>query len=71
MHKELVEAVAVNDEMLMAHYLDKGELDEDEMCEGLKKSLINRDIIPVFCVPHEMQRKLTETYHAHAITVEP
>lgn len=50
LHRELVEAVAVNDETLMEHYLDKGELDEDEMREGLKKSLINHDIFPVFCV---------------------
>ncbi len=50
LHKELVEAVAVNDETLMDHYLDKGELDEDEMREGLKKSLINHDIFPVFCL---------------------
>ncbi len=50
LHRELVEAVAVNDETLMEHYLDKGELDEDEMREGLKKSLINHDIFPVFCI---------------------
>jgi elongation factor G len=50
LHQELVEAVAVNDETLMEHYLDKGELDEDEMREGLKKSLINHDIFPVFCL---------------------
>ncbi len=50
LHKDLVEAVAVNDETLMEHYLDKGELDEDEMREGLKKSLINHDIFPVFCL---------------------
>ncbi|MFN5475062.1 MAG: GTP-binding protein, partial [Sphingobacteriales bacterium] len=36
LHLQLVEAVAVNDETLMEHYLDKGELDEDEMREGLK-----------------------------------
>lgn len=50
LHRELVEAVAVNDETLMEHYLDKGELDEDEMREGLKKSLIHHDIFPVFCI---------------------
>jgi elongation factor G len=50
LHKDLVESVAVNDETLMEHYLDKGELDEDEMREGLKKSLINHDIFPVFCL---------------------
>ncbi len=50
LHRLLVEAVAVNDENLMEHYLDKGELDEDEMRIGLKKSLINHDIFPVFCL---------------------
>lgn len=50
LHRQLVEAVAVNDELLMDHYLDKGELDEDEMKIGLKKSLINHDIFPLFCV---------------------
>ena len=50
LHQDLVEAVAVNDEKLMEHYLEQGELDEDEMREGLKKSLINHDIFPVFCL---------------------
>lgn len=49
-HRELVEAVAVNDETLMEHYLDRGELDEDEMREGLKRSLVSHDIFPVFCI---------------------
>ncbi len=50
LHQDLVEAVAVNDETLMEHYLEKGELDEDEMRDGLKRSLINHDIFPVFCL---------------------
>ena len=53
LHQELVEAVAVNDETLMEHYLEKGELDEDEMRVGLKKSLINHDIFPLFCLSGE------------------
>lgn len=53
LHQELVEAVAVNDETLMDHYLEKGELDEDEMRIGLKKSLINHDIFPLFCLSGE------------------
>ena len=53
LHQELVEAVAVNDELLMDHYLEKGELDEDEMRTGLKKSLINHDIFPLFCLSGE------------------
>lgn len=53
LHRELVEAVAVNDETLMEHYLDRGELNEDEMREGLKKSLASHDIFPVFCISAE------------------
>ena len=47
--KELVEAVASNDESLMEKYFDKGELDEDEMKEGMKKAMIHHDLFPLFC----------------------
>ena len=40
LHKELIEAIASNDETLMEKYFDKGELDEDEMKEGLKKACL-------------------------------
>src|SRR5690349_19476664 len=50
LHRELVEAVASNDESLMEKYFDKGELDEDEMKTGLKKAMINHDIFPLFCL---------------------
>jgi elongation factor G len=50
LHKELVEAVASNDEALMEKYFDKGELDEDELKEGIKKAMIAHDIFPVFCL---------------------
>lgn len=53
LHQELVEAVASNDETLMEKYFDKGELDEDEMKEGLKKAMINHDIFPLFCLSAE------------------
>src|SRR5204863_3115844 len=53
LHKELVEAVASNDEGLMEKYFDKGELDEDEMKEGMKKAMINHDIFPLFCLSAE------------------
>src|SRR6476661_5142338 len=53
MHKELVEAVASNDETLMEKYFDKGELDEDEMKSGLKKAMINHDLFPLFCLSAE------------------
>ncbi|HEX4371844.1 MAG TPA: elongation factor G [Puia sp.] len=50
LHKELIEAIAENDETLMEKYFDKGELDEDEMKVGLKKAMINHDLFPLFCV---------------------
>lgn len=50
LHKELIEAIAGNDEMLMEKYFDKGELDEDEMKEGLKKSMISHELFPLFCL---------------------
>jgi elongation factor G len=50
LHKELIEAIAENDEGLMEKYFDKGELDEDEMKIGLKKAMINHDLFPVFCL---------------------
>ncbi len=53
LHKELVEAVASNDETLMEHYFEKGELEEDEMKEGLKKAMINHDLFPLFCLSGE------------------
>jgi elongation factor G len=53
LHRELVEAVASNDEALMEKYFDKGELNEDEMKEGMKKAMINHDIFPLFCLSAE------------------
>jgi elongation factor G len=53
LHRELVEAVASNDETLMEKYFDNGELDEDEMKTGLKKAMINHDIFPLFCLSAE------------------
>ena len=49
LHNELVEAVAENDETLLDLYLEQGELTESQMQEGLQKSLLNRDIFPLFC----------------------
>ncbi len=49
MHNELVEAVAENDETLLDLYLEQGELTESQMREGLQKSLLRREIFPLFC----------------------
>src|SRR5688500_9071326 len=53
LHKELIEAVASNDESLMEKYFDKGELEEDEMKMGMKKAMISHDIFPLFCLSAE------------------
>lgn len=53
LHRELVEAIASNDETLMEKYFDKGELDEEEMKEGMKKAMISHDLFPVFCLSAE------------------
>jgi elongation factor G len=53
LHKELIEAIASNDEGLMEKYFDKGELDEDEMKIGMKKAMISHDIFPLFCLSAE------------------
>ncbi len=47
-HKELVEMVAESDEKLMEKYFDKGELSEEEFRNGLKTSVLNRQVFPVF-----------------------
>ncbi|MBI2729350.1 MAG: elongation factor G [Sphingobacteriales bacterium] len=53
LHKELIEAIASNDETLMEKYFDKGELDEDEMKVGLKNAMIHHDLFPLFCLSAE------------------
>jgi elongation factor G len=50
LHKELIEAIAGNDETLMEKYFDKGELDEEDMKQGLKKAMIHHDLFPLFCL---------------------
>lgn len=49
LHNELVESVAENDEALLDVYLEKGELTESQMREGLQISLLKRDLFPIFC----------------------
>lgn len=53
LHKELIEAIASNDEGLMEKYFDKGELDEDEMRVGLKNAMTHHDLFPLFCLSAE------------------
>lgn len=53
LHKELIEAIASNDETLMEKYFDQGGLSEDEMKEGMKKAMVHHDLFPVFCLSAE------------------
>jgi elongation factor G len=53
LHKELIEAIAGNDETLMERYFEKGELDEDEMKSGLHLAMIRHDLFPLFCLSAE------------------
>ena len=53
LHKLLIEAVAGNDETLMEKYFEKGELDEDDIKNGMKKAMINHDLFPLFCISAE------------------
>lgn len=50
LHNTLVEAAAENDEALMELYFEQGSLSQDEMRQGLKVGVANRDLIPVFCI---------------------
>jgi elongation factor G len=56
LHKELIEAIASNDEGLMELYFEKGELTEDEMKKGLHLSMTNHDLFPVFCISAKQNR---------------
>jgi len=53
LHNALVEAAAENDETLMDKYFEQGHLTEDEMRNGIRLGLIDRSILPVFCVSAE------------------
>ncbi len=49
MHNSLVEAAAEEDEGLMENYFEKGTLSEEELAKGLRMSIAQQDIFPVFC----------------------
>ena len=50
LHNELVEKAAENDEALMELYFEKGELNEDELRQGLKVGMMNHEVFPIFCM---------------------
>lgn len=49
MHQALVEAAAENDESLMEKFFDEGNLNEDELAQGLNLALAKQQVFPVFC----------------------
>jgi len=49
LHNELVERIAENDEGLMELYFEQGTLTEEQMTKGMRLSMVNHDIFPVFC----------------------
>lgn len=50
LHEKLVETIAEYDEDLMEAYFETGALTEEQMTKGLKLSMLNHKIFPVFCV---------------------
>ncbi len=49
MHNAIVEAAAENDESLMEHYFESGNLSEEELAKGLAIGLAHRQYFPLFC----------------------
>jgi elongation factor G len=47
-YDKIIEAAAESDDSLMEKYFDQGSLSTQEIHDGLKKSIINGDVAPVF-----------------------
>ncbi|MBS4001126.1 MAG: elongation factor G [Desulfobulbaceae bacterium] len=50
LRNELIESIAESDEDLMNQYFEEGSLTDEQIAKGLKKALIAREIMPIFCV---------------------
>lgn len=48
LHETLVEDIAASDDSLMETYFEQGELTEDQMRNGLRAAMIERELYPVF-----------------------
>ena len=48
-HEKLVEAAAESSEEFMEKYLETGELNEEEIKEGIRKRTLANEIVPMFC----------------------
>jgi elongation factor G len=45
----LVEMIAEQDDKLMEKYFEAGELTQEEVLSGLKKTILERKLVPIFC----------------------
>jgi elongation factor G len=45
----LVEMIAEQDDALMEKYFEAGELSQEEVLQGLKRAILQRKVIPIFC----------------------
>ena len=48
LHETLVEDIAASDDTLMETYFEQGELTEDQMRNGLRAAMIDRELYPIF-----------------------
>ena len=48
LHETLVEDIAASDDTLMETYFEQGDLTEDQMRNGLRAAMIDRELYPVF-----------------------
>lgn len=49
LHNELIEHAAEGDDALMEKYFDEGTLSEEDMGNGIRLGIVNREIFPVIC----------------------
>lgn len=49
LHEALIEAVAEYDEGLMEAFFEEGTLTEEQLTRGLRLSMLNRELFPLFC----------------------
>ncbi|HAE86764.1 TPA: elongation factor G [Candidatus Marinimicrobia bacterium] len=52
-YEELVEMIAESDDALLEKFFDAGELTEEELKDGLRKAVLERNFFPVVCVSSE------------------
>jgi len=54
LHAALIEAAAESDEKLMETFFDKGTLTEEELYNGLKLGIMERNLFPVLCTSSKL-----------------